>query len=202
MSHALELVDGEVSARIVKIRDAKKLEELLMTNRAWLRPWEATNPEGPVSFDIKKQIRALLRQMDNDQGLPFVICFNGQVVGQVNVANILWGSVSSAVIGYWIAPDFAGQNITPTAVALVSDYLMREMGLHRIEIDIRPENKASIRVVEKLGFRYEGFREKYIHINGAWRDHFSFALTKEEVAEGILLRWKRGRVPKSEYPIF
>nr|WP_084028475.1 GNAT family protein [Candidatus Rhodoluna planktonica] len=173
-----------------------------MTNRAWLRPWEATNPEGPVSFDIKKQIRALLRQMDNDQGLPFVICFNGQVVGQVNVANILWGSVSSAVIGYWIAPDFAGQNITPTAVALVSDYLMREMGLHRIEIDIRPENKASIRVVEKLGFRYEGFREKYIHINGAWRDHFSFALTKEEVAEGILLRWKRGRVPKSEYPIF
>lgn len=202
MSHALELVDGEVSARIVKIRDAKKLEELLMTNRAWLRPWEATNPEGPVSFDIKKQIRALLRQMDNDQGLPFVICFNGQVVGQVNVANILWGSVSSAVIGYWIAPDFAGQNITPTAVALVSDYLMREMGLHRIEIDIRPENKASIRVVEKLGFRYEGFREKYIHINGAWRDHFSFALTKEEVAEGILLRWRRGRVPKSEYPIF
>ncbi|MEY4989011.1 MAG: hypothetical protein RI933_644 [Actinomycetota bacterium] len=202
MSHVLELVDGEVSARIVKIRDAKKLEELLMTNRAWLRPWEATNPEGPVSFDIKKQIRALLRQMDNDQGLPFVICFNGQVVGQVNVANILWGSVSSAVIGYWIAPDFAGQNITPTAVALVSDYLMREMGLHRIEIDIRPENKASIRVVEKLGFRYEGFREKYIHINGAWRDHFSFALTKEEVAEGILLRWKRGRVPKSEYPIF
>ena len=202
MSHALELVDGEVSVRIVKIRDAKKLEELLMTNRAWLRPWEATNPEGPVSFDIKKQIRALLRQMDNDQGLPFVICFNGQVVGQVNVANILWGSVSSAVIGYWIAPDFAGQNITPTAVALVSDYLMREMGLHRIEIDIRPENKASIRVVEKLGFRYEGFREKYIHINGAWRDHFSFALTKEEVAEGILLRWKRGRVPKSEYPIF
>lgn len=202
MSHALELVDGEVSVRIVKIRDAKKLEELLMTNRPWLRPWEATNPEGPVSFDIKKQIRALLRQMDNDQGLPFVICFNGQVVGQVNVANILWGSVSSAVIGYWIAPDFAGQNITPTAVALVSDYLMREMGLHRIEIDIRPENKASIRVVEKLGFRYEGFREKYIHINGAWRDHFSFALTKEEVAEGILLRWKRGRVPKSEYPIF
>jgi ribosomal-protein-alanine N-acetyltransferase len=202
VSHVLELVDGEVSARIVKIRDAKKLEELLMTNRAWLRPWEATNPEGPVSFDIKKQIRALLRQMDNDQGLPFVICFNGQVVGQVNVANILWGSVSSAVIGYWIAPDFAGQNITPTAVALVSDYLMREMGLHRIEIDIRPENKASIRVVEKLGFRYEGFREKYIHINGAWRDHFSFALTKEEVAEGILLRWKRGRVPKSEYPIF
>lgn len=202
MSHALELVDGEVSVRIVKIRDAKKLEELLMTNRAWLRPWEATNPEGPVSFDIKKQIRALLRQMDNDQGLPFVICFNGQVVGQVNVANILWGSVSSAVIGYWIAPDFAGQNITPTAVALVSDYLMRNMGLHRIEIDIRPENKASIRVVEKLGFRYEGFREKYIHINGAWRDHFSFALTKEEVAEGILQRWKRGRVPKFEYPSF
>lgn len=200
MPHSIELVEGDVSVRIVKIRDAKRLEQLLISNRAWLRPWEATNPEGPLSFDVKKQIRALLRQMDNDFGLPFVICFQGQVVGQLNVANMLWGSVSSAVMGYWITPEVAGRSITPTAVALVSDYLMQNLGLHRVEIDIRPENSSSLRVVEKLGFRYEGYREKYIHINGAWRDHYSFALTREDVADGILMRWKRGRVPKLNYP--
>jgi ribosomal-protein-alanine N-acetyltransferase len=108
--------------------------------------------------------------------------------------------VSSAVIGYWVVPEVAGKGITPTAVALVSDYLFNVVGLHRIEIDIRPENSASLRVVQKLGFRYEGLKQRYIHINGAWRDHFVFALTHEEVPRGVLNRWLRGEVPKLVYP--
>jgi ribosomal-protein-alanine N-acetyltransferase len=64
-----------------------------------------------------------------------------------------------------------------------------------MEICIRPENAASRRVVEKLGFRYEGFRERYIHINGAWRDHVCFAVTAEEVPHGVLARWRAGAVP-------
>jgi ribosomal-protein-alanine N-acetyltransferase len=72
--------------------------------------------------------------------------------------------------------------------------------LHRIEIAIRPENTASLRVVEKLGFRYEGHKERYIHINGAWRDHYIFALTKEEVPSGVLNRWVRGEVGRMDYP--
>ena len=50
-------------------------------------------------------------------------------------------------------------------------------------------------MVEKLGFRYEGLRRRYIHINNDWRDHFCFALTAEEVPQGVLQRWKAGRVP-------
>ena len=155
------------------------MEHLILSNREWLRPWEATNPEGPNSMDIRGQIRMLLKQMDNNSCLPFVIEENGVLVGQLNVANILFGSVSSCVIGYWVAPEAAGRQITPTAVALVSDYLFNTVGIHRIEIDIRPENVSSLRVVEKLGFRYEGLKERYIHINGAWRDHYVFALTRE-----------------------
>jgi len=62
------------------------------------------------------------------------------------------------------------------------------MGLHRIEICIRPENKASRRVAEKLGFRHEGYRERYIHIAGEWRDHEVYALTREEVRRPLLTR--------------
>ena len=65
-----------------------------------------------------------------------------------------------------------------------------------MEICIRPENTASLRIVEKLGFRYEGLRRRYIHINGDWRDHFAFALTQEEVPGGVLERWKNGMVPE------
>ena len=171
-----------------------------MGNREWLRPWEATNPDGPNSFDIKAQVRGLIHQMKEQIGLPFVIEFQDEVVGQLNVSNILYGSVGSAILGYWIAPEFAGKQITPTAVALVSDYLLNIIGLHRIEIAIRPENKASLRIVEKLGFRFEGTKERYIHINGDWRDHYLFAVTQEEVPEGILNRWKQNRVPQRKYP--
>ncbi|MEY4491645.1 MAG: hypothetical protein RL085_56 [Actinomycetota bacterium] len=176
------------------------MEKLILSNREWLRPWEATNPEGPNSFDIRGQIRMLLKQMDNNSCLPFVIEQDGVIVGQLNVANILFGSVSSCVIGYWVIPEVAGKGITPTAVALVCDYLFNVVGIHRIEIDIRPENLASLRVVEKLGFRYEGLKQRYIHINGAWRDHYIFALTHEEVQSGVLNRWQRNQVGEMNYP--
>ena len=100
-----------------------------------------------------------------------------------------------ATIGYWVSERFAGKGLTPTAVALASDHCYFTVGLHRIEICIRPENEPSLRVVEKLGFRYEGLRRRYIHINGDWRDHFCFALTVEELPTGVLRRWKDGRVP-------
>jgi ribosomal-protein-alanine N-acetyltransferase len=77
----------------------------------------------------------------------------------------------------------------PTALALVVDHCFGVARLHRVEANIRPENAASRRVVEKLGFRLEGTRERYIHIAGAWRDHLSYALTVEEVPGGLLRRW-------------
>ncbi|MEY4648500.1 MAG: hypothetical protein RL009_916 [Actinomycetota bacterium] len=200
MAHSFVLTHGEVRLRVVKMRDAKVLERLILGNRTWLRPWEATNPAAPNSFDVRSMVRGLIRQLDDLSGIPFVIEIDGQVVGQLNVANVLFGSVSSAVIGYWVVPEVAGRGVTPTAVSLATDYLFSNLGLHRVEIDIRPENAASIRVVQKLGFRYEGLKERYIHINGAWRDHYVFALTQEEVPGGVLNRWLRRQVPKMSYP--
>jgi ribosomal-protein-alanine N-acetyltransferase len=182
------------------MRDSKALEKLILGNRAWLRPWEATNPGAPNSFDVRSQLRGLIRQLDDQSGMPFVIEVQGVVQGQLNVANILYGSVSSAVIGYWVSPEVAGRGVAPTAVALVTDYLMNQVGLHRVEIDVRPENTASLRVIEKLGFRYEGIKQRYIHINGDWRDHYIFALTGEEVPDGILNRFLRKQVPPQKYP--
>lgn len=195
-----DLTHGDVTLRLLRQRDAKALERLILGNREWLRPWEATNPMGPNSFDIKAMVRGLIRQLDNQSGLPCVVEYQGEVVGQLNVANILYGSVSSAVVGYWVVPEVAGKGVTPTAVALITDYLFNVVGLHRTEIDIRPENLASLRVVEKLGFRFEGLKERYIHINGAWRDHFVFALTHEEVPGGVLNRWIKGQIPQLSYP--
>ncbi|TFI15606.1 N-acetyltransferase, partial [Micrococcus endophyticus] len=81
----------------------------------------------------------------------------------------------------------------PTAVAMAADWAFRSAGLHRVEVNIRPENAASLRVVEKLGLRDEGVRRSYLHVDGDWRDHRTFAITAGEVPEGLLARWLASR---------
>ena len=95
----------------------------------------------------------------------------------------------SGAVGYWVDRREAGRGLTPTAVAMVTDWAFRGLGLHRVEVNIRPENEASLRVVQKLGLREEGLRRAYLHVDGAWRDHRSFAVTAEEVPDGLLTRW-------------
>ena len=115
--------------------------------------------------------------------------YDGELAGQLTVGGITYGSLCSAHVGYWVDSRIAGRGVMPTAVALAVDHCFRVLGLHRIEVNIRPENSASLRVVEKLGFREEGLRQSFLHISGAWRDHRSFALTVEDVPEGLLARW-------------
>ncbi len=186
------LSEGDITIRPIRLRDARSLERELVDNRAWLRQWEATNPHGPLSFDVRSSIRGLQSNARSGLGLPFAIDYKGQFAGQLNVSSISYGSLSSATIGYWVAQRFAGRNVTPTAVALATDHCFFGLGLHRMEICIRPENTPSLRVVEKLGLRYEGLRRRYIHIDGDWRDHFCFAVTVDEVPQGVLRRWLDG----------
>lgn len=199
------LSEGSTVIRPIAVRDAKALEQELALNRGWLRRWEATNPDGFGAFDTKAGIRALLEQSRDGHGAPFALEVDGEFAGQLNVSQMFFGSLSSCAIGYWVAQRFAGRGVMPTAVALAADFCFLRLGLHRVEICIRPENAPSLRVVEKLGFRYEGLRRKYIHIDGGWRDHFAFALTIEDAPLGVLRRWQIGeadpglaRVPEAD----
>jgi ribosomal-protein-alanine N-acetyltransferase len=192
------LSEGSTTIRPIRLRDSRALERELLANRGWLRAWEATNPVGPMSFDVRASIRSLQQNARSGLGVPFVIEYDGELAGQLNVSSISYGSLSSATIGYWVSERFAGKGATPTAVALATDHMFFSIGLHRMEICIRPENAPSLRVVEKLGFRYEGLRRRYIHINGDWRDHFCFALTVEEVPTGVLRRWLDGKANESD----
>ncbi len=191
------LSDGPTTIRPIAVRDARALERELALNRGWLRRWEATNPDGYGAFDTKAGLRALLEHSRAGQGAPFALEVDGEFAGQVNVSQMFFGSLSSCAIGYWIAQRFAGRGVMPTAVALASDFCFLRLGLHRVEICIRPENAPSLRVVEKLGFRYEGLRRKYIHIDGGWRDHFAFAMTIEDAPLGVLRRWQLGAADPS-----
>jgi len=178
-----------VGLRPLRYRDARAWGDVRAANADWLRPWDATSPDprmAPVSF--RTMVRRLNAQARLGESLPWALTVDGRLAGQVNVSGIVRGSAQGAHIGYWIAREHAGRGHVPTGVALAVDHCFTVLGLHRVEINIRPENAASLRVVDKLGLRCEGLRERYLHIDGDWRDHLSFAVTAEEVPDGLLAR--------------
>jgi ribosomal-protein-alanine N-acetyltransferase len=188
----VRLREGEVVLRALRSRDARRWRQVRNENADWLAPWEATHPDEqslPPSFG--QMVRSFSREARAGRLLPFAVDVDDHLVGQLTVSGISWGSLRSAQIGYWVDRRVAGRGIIPTAVALAVDHCFFTLGLHRIEVNIRPENAASLRVVTKLGFRPEGLRRKYLHIDGAWRDHATFALTVEDVPNGLLARWLR-----------
>ncbi len=184
---------GSVALRPLRLRDVRVWGDVREANAEWLGPWEATPPEGVDARQISfpKMVRHVRREAAAGRMLPFALTYDDRLVGQCVVGGVTWGSLRSAHIGYWVDGRVAGRGIVPTAVALVVDHCFMTVGLHRIEINIRPANTASLRVVEKLGFREEGLRRRLLHIDGEWRDHRSFALTAEEIPEGLLRRWRR-----------
>ncbi len=186
----MQLSAGPIGLRPLTTRDAHRWAQLRRENHEWLVEWEATQPPeaGGRSATYRSMTRDLIRQGKEGRALPFVLTYDDKMVGQLTVTGITWGSARWAQVGYWIDKGYAGRGIMPVAVALACDHCFRSLRLHRIEIAIRPENTASLRVVEKLGFPLIGTAPRYLHINGEWRDHMIFALTAEEVDGGLLGR--------------
>jgi ribosomal-protein-alanine N-acetyltransferase len=182
-------VDGApVILRPLRGGDRREWEALRADNVDWLRPWEATSPQRQVTgLPFRHLIRQFNREASHGRLLPFVIETEGRLVGQMHLFGIAWGSFRSASAGYWIARSVAGQGIMTLALAAACDHAFAGLGLHRVEVNIRPENTASLRVAEKLGFRDEGVRPHYLHIAGEWRDHRSFALTTEDLGGSSLV---------------
>lgn len=189
------LSDGPIGVRPLVRRDAGTWARLRTENREWLTPWEATLPpgEGSAPESYVGTIATMRRRAREGTAMPFAATWSGEMVGQVTVNSITRGSAQFASIGYWVSRSHAGRGVTPTAVALVCDHLFMRAGLHRIEISIRPENAASLRVVEKLRFTEVGLAPRYLHIAGDWRDHRVFQILKEDVPGGLLARLREGR---------
>jgi [ribosomal protein S5]-alanine N-acetyltransferase len=198
------LTDGPVRLRPYRRGDAAQWSAVRLANQQWLAPWEPT-PSGPwEELNSRRAYRLVyrdLRQSARDGlAMPFAIVLLGpgtaeRYVGHISLGNISRRAFGSAYAGYWVDGAVAGRGIMPTALALLVDHAFGPAGLHRVEVNVRPENKASRRVAEKLGFREEAYHERYMFIDGAWRDHIGYALTSEDVAAegGLLARWHQVR---------
>lgn len=193
------LTDGPVMLRPYRRRDARDWSELRRANEKWLAPWEPSPPSSWETSNTPAVFRALLRDLNRGgragSSMSWAVCYEERLAGALTLGNIVRRAFCSAYAGYWVDGRLAGRGVIPTALALAVDHGFSQGGLHRIEVNIRPENTPSRRVVEKLGFREEAYHRRYLHIGGDWRDHIGYALTTEDlVADGSLLaRWHRVR---------
>jgi len=179
------IADRDLLLKPLRYRDKAAWESVRNRNREWLDPWEATRPliEGrpdsalalPSYFHMVRQYAAEARAMrsislgmwSTESGRPIFM-------GQVTLGGIVFGAMRGAHIGYWIDQKYAGRGLTTRAVIAMTEYGFSELDLHRIEINLRPENAASEKVAQKAGYTYEGIRYRYLHINGDWRDHLTY----------------------------
>src|SRR5262245_9471836 len=128
----------------------------------------------------RAKFRRYIAQHTGERHLSyFAFAGNDDLVGVINVSEIVRGVFRSAFLGYCaFAPHQRHGYMTAALQKVVSDCFGKH-GLHRLEANIQPDNAPSIRLVKRLGFRKEGFSEKYLKIGGRWRDHERWALTKE-----------------------
>lgn len=179
------ILHGEsVELRAPRFSDRAQWNRVRSENREWLSPWEATLPESPIGAPASEflskrpsfysMVRALNREARAGRSYSFMIWQGKNLIGQITLGGVIYGALRGGHIGYWIDKNYAGRGLTTEAVNVVTSFAFDALGLHRIEINIRPENAPSIRVAEKAGYHFEGDRSEFLHIAGAWRDHKSF----------------------------
>jgi [ribosomal protein S5]-alanine N-acetyltransferase len=180
---------GLVRLRPVRMRDAAQWSKARLGDQEFLEPWE---PTADVDWTRRQTISAwpsvcsgLRAEARRGRMLPFAIELDGQFCGQLTVGNVTHGALRSAWIGYWVASCATGAGVATGALALGLDHCFGPVMLHRVEATVRPENAASRRVLAKVGFREEGLLQRYLDVNGAWRDHLLVAITVEEVPGSV-----------------
>ncbi|MFI9201283.1 GNAT family N-acetyltransferase [Streptomyces sp. NPDC053048] len=174
-SHA---ITPDILLRPVTPHDAAALARAYRRNREHLRPWE---PERAEAFFTEEGQAARLADLTalraEGRMMPWVLAGDGgrgEIVGVVNLANIVHGAWRSTNLGYWVAADHAGRGLATAAVTAACRDAGERLRLHRIEAGTVVANAASRRVLVKCGFELIGTARNYLHINGAWRDHVLF----------------------------
>lgn len=188
----VKVAAGDVLLRPVRLRDGAAWSRLRLRDENYLRIWEpeaeGTWAERFTTMAWPVMCSGLRATARRGQALPFAVTLDGRFVGQITLGNLVRGSLRSAWVGYWVESQAAGGGVGTAAVALAVDHAFGPVGLHRIEATVRPENVASLRVLAKLGFRDEGLLQRYLEVDGAWRDHRLLAMTRDEIGAGLVSR--------------
>ncbi len=158
----------------LQITDEKAFLEMANQSQMLHHPW--VNP--PQTTD---EFNDFFQRFQQPNQKSFIVHLpSNEIVGVINVSEIVRGFFQSAYLGFYASSAYAGKGMMSQGLKLVLSKAFTELGLHRLEANIQPGNLTSIQLVAKNGFKREGFSPRYLKINNKWCDHERWALTLED----------------------
>jgi [ribosomal protein S5]-alanine N-acetyltransferase len=177
------IVGDRVVLRVPQMSDYAEWAALREASRDFLTPWEPTWPPDDLTrASYRRRIRRYAEDQRSDLAYPLFVFrkHDNVLLGGLTLANIRRGCAQAGNLGYWMGAAFSRQGYMTAAVKLVVPFAFETLRLHRVEAACIPANVASIRLLEKTGFRREGFAREYLCIDGAWQDHLLYARLKHD----------------------
>jgi len=167
---------GRVTLRLLTGADQGEFLDLAAASAGLHHPWMSL-PATPREF------QAYFRRFDHVTAEGLVICLRetGAMAGVVNINNIIRGRFQNGSLAYAAFAPAAGRGYMSEGLGLVLRYAFEQLRLHRLDAQIQPGNHASVRLVQRLGFRNEGCSPALLFIDGAWRDHERWAITSDMI---------------------
>jgi [ribosomal protein S5]-alanine N-acetyltransferase len=164
-----------VYLRTPRPSDEDEFLRLVRASRGLHRPWV-------YAPETRREFAAYVSRCGASSERCFLVCRrdDGALAGVYNVSQIARGFFESAYLGYYAFAPTAGEGLMTEGLQLVLRHCFRRLKLHRLEANIQPGNERSRRLVERAGFRYEGYSPRYLKIGGRWRDHERWAITRED----------------------
>ncbi|MBO9630443.1 GNAT family protein [Shinella sp. M31] len=178
-SDTVELADDRHLLRLPRFHDYRQWYQLRSESRRFLEPWEPTwRGDELTESSFRARVIRNEQEFSSGQAVPLFVFERAEktLLGGLTVGYIRRGAAQCCMIGYWMGERHAGQGHMFGALKLVIPYIFSSLQLHRIEAACIPDNTRSIRLLEKAGFRQEGYLREYLKINGEWRDHVMFSL--------------------------
>lgn len=164
----IQLVSADVSF-------AEQVIDYYKRNKEFLKEFEPVRNEEFFSLEYQRKVlKEEMLEYKKKTAFRFYIISMEQpskIIGIIGLNNVVWGAFCSAFLGYKLDKDFVNKGYMSAAVEMLTKYAFEELGLHRIEANVMPKNKASLRVLEKNHFINEGISKYYLNINGVWEDH-------------------------------
>ena len=160
--------------RLLEPHEATLMCSFRRENKTHLEKWEPLRKPAFFTESFwQAQLRVQLRDFREGVSTNFCILDRDEVsiVGVCNYTNIVRGTFQSCQLGYAVSKRHEGQGLMEEALRQTNDFVFSELGLHRIMAAYLPHNHRSGSLLSKLGFKKEGFAEKYLKINGVWEDH-------------------------------
>lgn len=174
------IIESErVVLRAPQMSDYPAWAELRASSREFLMPWEPLwSMDELTRASFRRRVRHYQRDLREDIGYALFIysVATGGLVGGVTLCNIRRGVTQSCTLGYWVGAQYAQQGYMTAAIRAVVPFVFDSLDLHRLEAACLPANTASMRLLEKTGFKREGLARRYLRINGGWQDHLLYGL--------------------------